>query len=196
MTRENGDRSNGYEALATEFIARRSGSNVGVSTVLDWAASLPAGASILDLGCGHGVPLSAVLINEGFTVYGIDASPTLAAAFRRNFPQAEVACEAVEESGFFGRTFEGILAVGLFFLLPAEVQQALIHRVALRLKPAGRFLFTSPEQSASWTDILTGRQSHSLGAEAYKKALSGAGLVVVDEYDDEGRNHYYDAARQ
>jgi hypothetical protein len=30
-----------------------------------------------------------------------------------------------------------------------------------------------------------------LGAEAYKVLLSDAGLALVDEYLDEGDNHYY-----
>jgi hypothetical protein len=40
---------------------------------------------------------------------------------------------------------------------------------------------------------MTGRQSQSLGDEAYRKALADAGLTVVVEYVDEGENHYYDA---
>jgi 2-polyprenyl-3-methyl-5-hydroxy-6-metoxy-1,4-benzoquinol methylase len=64
--------------------------------VRTWARSLPRGGAILDLGCGAGVPISEALNDEGFVVYGIDASPTLAAAFRRRFPRAHLACEAIE----------------------------------------------------------------------------------------------------
>jgi cyclopropane fatty-acyl-phospholipid synthase-like methyltransferase len=197
MTQEHiNDRSNGYEAVAAKLMARRGQSNIGVATVRSWAASLPAGTSILDLGCGHGVPISAALMDDGFTVYGIDASPTLAAAFRRRFSQAEVACEAVEDSSFFERTFDGIIAVGLMFLLPPEAQRRLICRVAPALNPGGRFLFTAPTQPATWTDMLTGRKSLSLGDQAYKAALLEAGLVLLDEYVDEGENQYYDSVRQ
>jgi hypothetical protein len=40
---------------------------------------------------------------------------------------------------------------------------------------------------------MTGRQSVSLGTEAYRRALADAGLVVIAEYVDEGDSHYYDA---
>jgi 2-polyprenyl-3-methyl-5-hydroxy-6-metoxy-1,4-benzoquinol methylase len=79
------DPSNGYEAVASKFMERREQSRIGVATILRWARTLPPGASILDLGCGHGVPLSMALIDEGFVIYGIDASPTLTATFRSRF---------------------------------------------------------------------------------------------------------------
>jgi SAM-dependent methyltransferase len=135
------------------------------------------------------------LIDEGFVICGIDASPTLTATFRSRFPHAHVACETVEGSSFFGRTFDAVLAVGLIFLLPADAQRDLIRRVAQALKPGGRFLFTSPADDCTWTDVLTGRRSRSLGTEDYKVILGGAGLALLSEYLDEGDNHYYDARK-
>lgn len=126
------DPSNGYEAAAQEFLRRREKSSIGVAIVQSWARSLPRGGAILDLGCGAGVPISEALANEGLVVYGIDASPTLAAAFRRRFPHAHLACEAIEHSRFFDRTFDGVIGVGLMFLLPAEVQRATIHKSVWR----------------------------------------------------------------
>lgn len=82
---------------------------------------LPEGVSVLDLGCGSGVPISEALLEEGCEVFGVDASPALVAAFRRRFPQAKVACEPVEESRFFDRTCDGVVAVGLLFLLAPAV---------------------------------------------------------------------------
>lgn len=186
------DPSNGYEAVAAEFMSQRGQSTIGVAAVRAWARSLPPGASILDLGCGHGVPITIALMNDGFKVYGIDASPSLIAAFRERFPRAHAACEAVEESRFFARTFDGVIAIGLVFLLPAETQRDLLRRVASTLNPGGRFLFTAPTQMGTWPDALTDQQSFSLGAEAYKTILSKAGLTLIGEYVDEGENHYYD----
>jgi SAM-dependent methyltransferase len=189
------DRSNGWEAVAHEFVEGRQRSSVGVTTVRTWARWLPVGASILDLGCGSGVPISGALLEDGFAVYGVDASPTLTAAFRERFPRAHVACEPAEDSRFFDRAFDGAVAWGLVFLLPADVQRALIHRVARALRPGGRFLFTSPAQACTWPDLSTRRTSRSLGAAAYERALADADLTLVDTRVDEGENHYYDAAK-
>lgn len=185
------DLSNGYEGVAAEFIARRSRSLIGAGTVRRWAQSLPAGASVLDLGCGSGIPVSQTLIQMGFTVFGVDASPTMIAAFRQNFPQARVACEPVERSSFFGRTFDAAVAWGLMFLLPPDTQADLIRRIAAVLNPGGRFLFTAPEQSCTWRDVLTGKESISLGATAYEKVAEEAGLKLTETTLDEGENHYF-----
>jgi hypothetical protein len=99
----------------------------------------------------------------------------------------------VEESAFFGRTFDGVIAWGLIFLLHPEAQLALFPRIALALNQGGRFLFTCPEQRAGWTDALTGRPSTSLGARAYRAALRDAGLTLIAEDRDEGDNYYFSA---
>jgi SAM-dependent methyltransferase len=189
------DPSNGWEAIAETFIREREWSNVGVAIIQEWCRSLPAGGAVLDLGCGPGTPHAKVLFDSGLEVYGIDASPSLLEAYRRRFPSAQIACERVEDSQFFGRLFDGALAWGLMFLLPLESQRALIHRVARALTDGGRFLFTSPAQVCTWEDLSTGRPSWSLGAAAYKAELAGAGLTLVGEHDDGGENHYYDAIK-
>jgi cyclopropane fatty-acyl-phospholipid synthase-like methyltransferase len=193
----NSDKSNGYEEVASVFIAGRgrNHSGVGASVVADWSRLLPGGATVLDLGCGTGVPISQALIERGFNVYGVDASPTLVTAFQARFPTVPVQCAAVEDSDFFDRTFDGVVAWGLFFLLDVEVQRRLIAKVAGVLRSDGRFLFTSPSQSCSWRDAMTGRTSTSPGHEAYRKALEAEGMSLVGTHCDKGENHYYFAQK-
>lgn len=184
------DRSNGYEKVAAEYMARRS--DIGVRTIRAWSRALPPDATILDLGCGHGVPISQALIEDGFELYGVDASRTLIQEFRRRFPHVPVAHEAVEDSAFFNLSFDAVIAVGLMFLLTAEQQVSLIQRVAAALRGGGRFLFTAPAQACRWVDVMTGRQSQSLGLKRYVEVASSAGLTLVGTQLDEGENHYYD----
>jgi SAM-dependent methyltransferase len=187
--------SGGYDALADEFMSGRSTSLVGASTVRAWARGLERGASVLDLGCGHGEPITRALIDCGLDVYAIDASPNMTTAFASRFPWADVACEPVQESSFFGRTFDAIVAWGLMFLLSADDQELLIRKVGKALKPGGRFLFTAPAPTCTWTDLLTRRRSLSLGANIYVIHLSAAGLTLIDTFRDEGHNHYYDTLK-
>ncbi len=150
---------------------------------------------MLDVGRGSGVPISAALIADGFRVFGVDASPALVAAFRDRFPSAEVACEAAETSALFRRSFDGAVAIGLLFLLPADDQRQVIDRVARALEPGGRFLFSAPRQACTWNDMLTGRSSLSLGEDEYRHALERAGMQLAGHYVDEGENYYFDALR-
>jgi SAM-dependent methyltransferase len=132
-----------------------------------------------------------VLIDEGFTVYGIDASAKMIEAFRQRFPDAHAECSTVEGSDFFRRTFDAVVAWGLMFLLPPGVQVALIPKIARALRPGGKLLFTAPTQKCTWQDALTGRESFSLGDERYRQLLDIEGLVLDGEESDEGDNHYY-----
>lgn len=191
--------ASGYERVAAEFLARRgkAGSTGGVGTahVRAWAQTLSPGSEVLDLGSGSGWPITKVLINAGLQVSAVDASPTLVAAFRDNFPTVPIACEPVEESTFFGRKFDALLAWGLWFLLPVTRQRELPHRLAAILRPGGRLLITAPAQPLTWLDGMTDEESRSLGAETYHELLNQAGFRVAREYEDEGENHYYDAVK-
>lgn len=190
--------SNGYESVSTEFLARRGNSGtrfnaIGVKEVRKWAKTLPHGSSVIDLGCGPGFPITVVLVEEGLQVFGVDAAPSFVAAFQRNLPGTPIVCESVLESSFFDRTFGAVLSIGLIFLLKAEEQHRLIRRFADTLSPGGRLLFTSTAKPHVWNDCMTGLESISLGAEEYKKLLGAADILVAEEYEDVGENHYFDA---
>lgn len=190
------DLSNGYEGVAAEFLAGRGrapSTAIGAREVRNWARTLARGAAVIDLGCGSGLPITRVLVGEGLNVYAIDAAPSLVEAFRHNLPEIPVACESVEDSSFFNRMFDGVLAWGLIFLLLPEAQRSLIRRMADILVPGGRLLFTSPAEPVVWNDAMTGLESRSLGAEEYRKLLSAVGVSVSSEYEDQGQNHYFDA---
>jgi SAM-dependent methyltransferase len=191
------DASNGYEEIAPIFIAGRGRavSGVGALEVAEWAKTLPEGATVLDLGCGTGVPISQVLLERGCKVHGVDASPSMVAAFRTRFPEAPVQCAAVECSDFFGRFFDGVVSWGLFFLLDPAVQRGLITKIAAILPSGGRLLFTSPSEICSWQDAMTGRLSVSLGRAAYEKALEEEGLSLVGTRRGVGDNFYYFAQK-
>jgi len=190
------DGSNGYEPVADRFMSCRSQSRVGVDTVREWAKSLPRGAVVLDLGCGNGRPVCQVFVDEGFTVYGLDGSASMIAAFRAQFPGAQAECSRIEDSDFFDRTFDGVVAWGLIFLLTPEAQSLLIRKVSKVLNSGGKFLFTSPRRACEWSDALTRRTSVSLGLEAYHRILIAEGLKPVGERRDEGDNHYYLALKE
>lgn len=192
------DRSSGYQAVSQKFLAGRGSSKtrseaIGVNEVRRWARTLPRGSSVIDLGCGPGFPITVVLVEEGLQAFGVDAAPSFVEAFQRNLPRTPIVCESVLESGFFDRTFDAVLAIGLMFLLKAEEQHRLIHRIAEILHPGGRLLFTSTAKPVVWEDAMTGLESISLGAEQYRKLLGTVGISVADEYEDAGENHYFDA---
>ena len=189
------DAAHAYEHHAHAFLAGRDVSGIGARVIRDWCATLPPGATLIELACGGGYPVTRVLREAGLRVWAVDSSPTLLATFALRFPEIPVQCAKVQTSDFFGRTFDAAIAVGLIFLLPEAEQVALIARVAQILEPGGRFLFMAPVEQGEWQDLNTGLGCRSLGQAAYEGHLSDAGFRVVATFVDKGANHYYDAQR-
>ena len=188
------DPTHGYERIAPAFIDYRGRhpNGTGAETVGTWALAFPAATAVLDLGCGTGLPVTKALVDAGLDVYGIDASPTMIAAFRQNFPAIPVVCESVVDSPFFDRTFDAILAWGLVFLLSEADQRTLIEQIGNALRPGGRLLFTAPWQAGEWEDLMTGETSRSLGETRYRELLTTAGFTEIKGFEAAG-NHYFEA---
>ena len=190
------DRSNGYEAVASIYIAGRGtracvGDSVGAAVVKAWAATFPAGTAVLDFGSGPGEPGTRILQEAGLTTCAVDASPSMVAAFRQRFPGVPIECNTAEASDYFNRTYTGVLAWGLLFLLPPAAQALVIAKVARVLEPGGRFLFTAPREPLEWLDAMTDHPSYALGEHTYGRLLHDTGLTWVTSAVDEGGNHYY-----
>lgn len=186
------DYSNGYEGNAQEFIYGRCRSLIGEQVVKNWARSLKPDSLVFDIGCGNGVIVTQALLATGHTVFAIDASATMIRALQNRFPQVTAKCEAIQNTNFFDKQYDAVIASGVLFLLSEMDQLAMISRVAEILNPTGRFLFTAPIQICRWNDIITGQQSRSLGRERYEEALIAAGLSLLGTYTDEGDNNYFD----
>src|SRR6266576_2616719 len=183
------DRSNGYEAAAERFMSARNPRRCGNGSEVEPNPVVPLLSPRPRLW-----PRRARLADAHLTRVHhqrVDASRKLVAAFRNRFPDASAECSAVEGSEFFGRTFDGVIAWCLMFLMPPEIQSVVIRKVARALNLGGKFLFTSPKESVKWHDALTDRESISLGTEQYQRILRAEGLVLIGEECDEGNNYYY-----
>ena len=191
----NGDSIDAYETHARAFLAARDRSTVGVAVVKRWARSLPAGAEVLEIGCGGGYPVTRTLVDAGLRVFAVDASPTLLTEFAARFPDLPTECAAAQTAACFARQFDAVIAIGLVFLLDADDQAALIERMATLLVAGGRGLFTAPLEPGTWADVTTGHACLSLGEARYSTLLHGAGCHIVATRADEGRNNYYDVQR-
>ena len=95
------------------------------------------GERILDVGCGTG-QLTAEIANAGADVIGIDASPEMIQAARKNFPKLRFeVCDATTMG--FDQEFDAVFSnAALHWVLDQENAVACISRA---LQPGGRFVF-------------------------------------------------------
>lgn len=182
-----------YDLIADWYAAHRTGS-MGVPEVTALAASLPAGASVLDVGCGTGLPLTRVLLEHGCHVTGVDSSRELLARFQANFPHVPVLRAPIQACALQARTFDAAIAWGVLFHLSHEEQEQAIACIAKALKPGGAFLFTSGDSHGSIDgapmDGVPFRY-HSFSVDGYRDLLRAHGLTLEATHTDPGGNRYY-----
>jgi 2-polyprenyl-3-methyl-5-hydroxy-6-metoxy-1,4-benzoquinol methylase len=107
-----------------------------------WLATLAPHARLLDVGCAHGRPIAAALVERGFEVVGIDPSAAMIQRAQQNVSSATfraiTAAEVDEQEAYDGIcTFFALLHMD-----PIELYISL-HRLQQALKPGGHLLVVS-----------------------------------------------------
>jgi SAM-dependent methyltransferase len=187
-----------YDLIAEWYASQRTDAT-GVPEVTALVASLPSSASVLDVGCGNGLPLTRVLIDHGCRVLGVDSSPKMLERFAKNFPDVPAICASIQDCDFAGRTFDAAFAWGVMFHLPKSEQVKAIAKVASVLKPGGLFLFTSgDEQGGMDSEPFEGEPMngvrffyYSFTKDGYRDVLGEHGLTLEETHIDKGQNRYY-----
>lgn len=129
----------GYDACAEEYGAsRRSQAGDEIRGLLE---RLEDGASVLDVGCGAGVPIAQAL-SRRYRITGVDMSEGMVRLARRNVPEGEFVCGDVMSVEFEEGSFDAVVAFYSIFHLPREEHGALFRRIWQWLKPGGYFLCT------------------------------------------------------
>ena len=141
--------------------------------------NLPPDATILDVGCGSGWPMGAALLQRGFQLTGLDASPALIAHAIATLPSGAWQVADVRENLPDGR-FHGILAWHSLFHLTPEEQTSVLPRLARRVAEGGRLMFTSGPAHGETIGEWRGEPLYhaSLDPDAYRALLVEAGLMV------------------
>ena len=189
------DSTTAYEKFANHFLQGRDQSLIGSKIVLQWAKTLPRKAEVIEVACGGGYPITKSLMETGLKIWAIDSSETLIREFQSRFPDVPAKCEKVQDSDFFGKTFDAAIAIGFVFLLSEHEQAIVINRISNILRPGGNFLFTAPVETGSWQDMNTGINCISLGYEKYAELLKKSGFRIKSTFEDKGKNNYYEAER-
>jgi 2-polyprenyl-3-methyl-5-hydroxy-6-metoxy-1,4-benzoquinol methylase len=151
-----------------------------------FAAVVPAGGTVLDVGCGMGEPIARHLIERGFHVTGIDASPSLIGLCRTRFPDAEWLVADMREL-VLPRRFDGIIAWDSFFHLPAGDQRAMFPRFHALAAPGAALLFTSGPAEGEAIGSWCGEPLYhaSLAPAEYRGLLRENGFAVYSHVADD-----------
>ena len=169
----------GYDEMAERYLAwsdlRPSAARLRYLALAD--ALIPAGADVLDLGCGAGIPMTATLA-VGRTVTGVDISAAQIALARANVPSATFLQTDLATLDFPSGSFDAVVAFYSLTHVPRAEHAALFGRIRSWLRPGGVFVASlgvedSPDEvEADWLGVdmffshFSARVNRRLVAEA------------------------------
>ncbi|MHB8631295.1 MAG: class I SAM-dependent methyltransferase [Candidatus Limnocylindria bacterium] len=147
---------------------------------------VPPPATVLDLGCGCGVPVARRL-SPRYAVTGVDLSPVQIERARALVPTATFVCADMTALEFPDATVDAVVCLYAIIHLPLAEQPGFLRNVGRWLRPGGLLIATVGHRAwtgteRDWLGVPGGDMwwDHA-GAETYRRWLADAGLVIEDE---------------
>lgn len=149
-------------------------------------AQLPNGASVLDVGCGTGIPTARRLLDAGHAVTGVDISPGMLALARENVPEADLRRLDVLDLDESLGTFDAAVAFFSLLMLPRSEIPAALRGVHALLAPGAPFVLAMVE--ADLDDVTIPFLGSDVRVSGYtrddlRRVLEGNGFTVDDLRD-------------
>jgi SAM-dependent methyltransferase len=182
----------GYDQIAPAFNqARASESPDELRPLLDL---LPVGSTVLDLGCGSGVPIARALARD-HNVIGLDISAGQLSLAVEQVPGGQFIQGDLTRCHFRAGAFAAVVSFYAIFHTPLSEHPPLIRKISDWLTPGGYFLATlSPQHQEGYTEEFFGTEMFwsNLGLEEYIAIIEDSGIDVLQRgtvghgYSDEG----------
>lgn len=147
-------------------------------------ARLPARPTLLDLGCGAGIPCTALLAEIG-DVTGVDLSSSQIELARQKVPRARFVKADMTTVEFPAASFDAVTAFYSIAHIPRKQHSSVFNQIAGWLCPGGYFLAAlgcggSADTVEEWLGAPMFFSSHD--PQTNRSLLTDAGLtILVDE---------------
>ncbi|OIJ99873.1 class I SAM-dependent methyltransferase [Streptomyces monashensis] len=176
----------GYDVLSERYEWAFGGESKYGSWIEELLGRLPDAGTVLDIGCGNGVPVARSLVVAGHRVTGVDISEVQIRRARELVPCADFIRVDATMLELPQGSFDAVVCLYTLIHVPVEEQPTLLQRIASWLRPGGWFLSTTGHRAWTGTDEnwLGGGAamwwSHA-DAETNRAWLVQAGFDVVHE---------------
>ncbi|HEY4943686.1 MAG TPA: methyltransferase domain-containing protein [Rhizomicrobium sp.] len=169
-----------YQRHAQAWAADRGNRLVERAWLDRFAGLVPAGAAVLDIGCGCGEPIARYLIERGHAVSGVDSSPEMIAMCRSRFPSGDWQVADMRMLSL-EHVFGGIVAWDSFFHLCHDDQRRMFPVFRKHAAKDAALMFTSGPAHGEAIGRLKGEPLYhaSLDAEEYRALLEAHGFDVA-----------------
>jgi len=193
MTRRN-DVRQAYDEVAETYASVRSESGQDMDILAAFLDPLSSSATILDAGCGQGVPVFRHL-DEVATAVGLDLSRKQLRLATANVPGGRLVQGDLTQLPVADGVFDAVTAYHTLIHVPLDAHQTVITEFARTLRPGGRLLLTeSPAEwtgaNPDWLDTGVEMQWSMAGADTTRDQLRNAGFTIFDEWEVNNDEHW------
>lgn len=176
----------GYLELERRYRGTEEEIRERISAYLPWLQKIPAGAPVLDVGCGRGEAL-ALLRDHGIPARGIDSSARMVALCHERGLEAEEGDAFASLAALPEGSLGGVVSFHVIEHLPAALLDRLVRLAYRALKPGGVLILETPNPLSMlvaarsfWLDPTHQRPVHP---ESLKLMYELAGFDPIERLD-------------
>jgi SAM-dependent methyltransferase len=141
----------GYDRIADAYMEKFGASTVRSSKLDELVVGMAVGATVLDLGCGAGLPVARRLTENGFVVTGVDGSEVQIKRAAANVPGGRFIHSDMMSVDFRDESFDAVCAFYSISHVPRSEHSVLFQSIARWLRPGGRFLASFGTLEGDWS---------------------------------------------
>lgn len=182
----------GYEQMAKQYAASRHFLRSD-QFVSKFEQHLPRQASVLDLGCGNGLPVASYLLKKGHLVTGVDISPTQIKLAQKNCPRGEFLVADIAELSYDQYKVDGVVCLYALFHLPRTLHLRILKTINSFLPIGGQLLLTMGDKDFEGTHLMFGAKmwSSHYGPNINSRLVKDAGFEIdLDEVSTSGQEKH------
>lgn len=151
-----------------------------------FCSGLPKNASVLDFGCGPGVPFTKELVKRGFRVTAIDISDSMIREAKKNVPEATYMRVSMTDIDFENQ-FDGVFSGYSMLCLDPNNFEIAAKKAVTSLKQGGYFFLAVNElppsghdESESYVEIMGQKMySRPYSENEVREVFENVGMNVL-----------------
>ncbi|MFW9965024.1 MAG: class I SAM-dependent methyltransferase, partial [Candidatus Sifarchaeia archaeon] len=140
----------GYNKIAGDYYSNRDLFK-NEKEIQEFIVQLPEKGTILDIGCGGGVPVLRTLVDRGYDTKGIDFSKRMLEIAKQNVSEAELILGDITKTDFEPESFDGVISTYAFIHIFRTQHPLLYTKIFDWLKPGGVMLVSTA--STEWEEV-------------------------------------------
>lgn len=183
----------GYDKIALQYHSERNKFE-SIIELEKFSRLLESGAEVLDVGCGAGVPVTKFLVDEGYSVTGIDISDGMLSLAKKHVPEGSFLKTDMSDMEFPENSFDGIVSFYAIIHLPREKHADLYEKFIKFLKPGGVMLIgLGSDEWEETAEYFGAKMFWSFyGPEKELELVKNAGFeILYDEIIERGGEKHY-----